>query len=135
MHPAKVACFIGVTSLFLAVAGCSGDDGRPTSGPGSGTGTGGGENEKTPSTSTTSDTSPATPAPSASGTAAAPAPAGKLANAQGPCTGGDQCESGVCFVGGNQSYCAVKCTPDTAATACAAPFTGACNKQGYCKRD
>lgn len=115
-----------VTSALLALSGCSSDDGKPTTGPGSGTGTGGGQGTGGGSTTQT-------PAPSDS---SATEPTGaKKKNAEGPCANGSECESGVCFVGGNQSYCSVKCTVDTAVTVCAAPFTGSCNKQGYCKRD
>lgn len=60
---------------------------------------------------------------------------GKKKNAETGCTADDECESGICFVGGNQSFCTVQCTSETAATDCAAPFTGSCNKRGYCKRD
>ncbi len=111
-----------VTSAVLALAGCSSDDGKPSTGPGSGTGTGGGQGTGESTSQAPTETS-------------ATDPGAKKKNAEGPCTSGTDCESGVCFVGGNQSYCSVKCTVDTAATACAAPFTGSCNKQGYCKRD
>ena len=122
MHNARTACFLGVTALVALLAGCSGDDGKPT-GPGSGTGTGGGKGTGTGSEAQTpADTS-------------ATEPGAKKKNAEGPCTQGSECESGVCFVGGNQSYCSVKCTVDTAPATCVAPFTGSCNKQGYCKRD
>jgi hypothetical protein len=123
--------------MFL-LAGCSADDGRPITGPtgpstgtstgtgpGSGTGTGGGDDGKEQPTDTAQSTSPTDPAGAAT----------KKANAEGPCAANSECESGVCFVGTNQSYCAVKCTAADAATTCAAPFTGTCNKQGFCKRD
>lgn len=124
--------------MFL-LGGCSADDGRPITGPtgpGSGTGTGGGkgagtgtgENRQQQPTDqgTTESTSPTDPAP---------ATAAKKANAEGPCAANSECESGVCFIGGTQSYCSVKCTAADAVTTCVAPFTGSCNKQGYCKRD
>lgn len=124
MQNARATCFILVTSALFALAGCSGDDGKPSTGPtgpGSHSGTGGGQGSTTQTP--TGDTSATEPA------------GAKKKNAEGPCASGAECESGVCFVGGNQSYCSVKCTVDTATTACAAPFTGSCNKQGYCKRD
>jgi hypothetical protein len=51
------------------------------------------------------------------------------------CTDNADCESQVCFKGNNQSFCTVSCTTETASQICVAPFTGSCNKQGYCKRD
>ena len=129
--------------MFL-LAGCSADDGRPITGPtgpGSGTGTGGGkgsgegtgENRQTqPSDGTADETGEATQ--TTNPTEPAPA-AAKKANGEGPCAANGECESGVCFMGGTQSYCALKCTANDAATICVAPFTGTCNKQGFCKRD
>jgi hypothetical protein len=126
--------------MFL-LAGCSADDGRPITGPtgpgtgtgtggGTGSGTGSGENRQEQPTDGTEDSSQTT-----SPTDPAAATAGKKANAEGPCAADTECESGVCFIGGNQSYCSAKCTSADAATTCAAPFTGSCNKQGFCKRD
>lgn len=138
MRFARAACFIAVTSVFFV--GCSADDGRPITGPtgpGTGTGTGGGngtgtgENRQTqPNDGTSTTTTPTEPAPSGASNTAA-----KKAAAEGPCAANAECESGVCFIGGNQSYCSVKCTAADAATTCTAPFTGSCNKQGFCKRD
>jgi hypothetical protein len=103
------------SALTLAVVACSSDDGKPASGT-------------TPTTSG-NDAGDADSADNDSGTS------GKKKNAEGPCERASDCESGICFVGGNQSYCAVQCTADNGPTVCAAPFTGSCNKQGYCKRD
>lgn len=129
-HARYISCFIVVASFALGA--CSSDEGRPTTGPGSGTGTGGGKGSGGTSTpAPTGDTSATDPAPDAGVTSSS----AKLKNAEGPCAEGSECESGVCFVGGSQSYCSVRCTVDTAVTTCAAPFTGSCNKQGYCKRD
>jgi hypothetical protein len=121
--------------VFLS--GCSGDDGRPDTGPtGPGSGTGGGTGTGGGKGAGTGDNRQAQPTDPASSTSPTdPANAAKTAAAEGPCASNDECESGVCFVGGNQSYCSVKCTVDDAATSCVAPFTGSCNKQGYCKRD
>ena len=47
----------------------------------------------------------------------------------------EECESGVCFVGNRQGYCAVACTPANATALCVPPFTGSCNNKGFCKRD
>lgn len=102
------------------IAACSSDDGKP-SGSSSGT---------TP-----------TPAADAGDEAAAVASEGGAAEAgakkpnAAACTLPDECASGICFVGGSQSYCAVKCTPADATVTCVPPFTGSCNRQGYCKRD
>ena len=95
----------------LGAAACSSDDGKP-----SGTGT-------------------VTPTPDAGGDAA-PAEAGALKkNAEQGCTKSEECESHFCFIGGNQSFCSIQCTVADQATICVAPFTGTCNKMGYCKRD
>jgi hypothetical protein len=124
-------------TTFLAAAlaacsmlmGCSADDGRPTSGPGSGTSTGGGQNGEE-GTGTETGTGATTPAPSASTTQTT----GAKKAAIEACTKDDDCASGVCYVGDQGSYCSAKCTADTAATACVAPFAGTCNKKGYCKK-
>lgn len=51
------------------------------------------------------------------------------------CTDGTECESGLCFVGGQASYCSLRCTADNGQTVCMPPvFDGTCNKQGYCRR-
>ena len=50
------------------------------------------------------------------------------------CAMGSQCASNVCFVGGNRSFCSLRCTAATQAMDCPAPPTsGTCNMQGYCK--
>jgi hypothetical protein len=135
MRLVKNACFIGVTCVSL-LAGCSADDGRPLTGPtgpgtgtGKGSGSGAGDNRQEQPTDTADDTAqttnPTEPAPAAA----------KKANGESPCAANAECASGVCFIGGTQSYCALKCTAADAATVCTAPFTGTCNKQGFCKRD
>jgi hypothetical protein len=63
------------------------------------------------------------------------AESGKKKNGEEGCTADDECESGICFPGGKQAFCTVRCTSETAANDCAPPFTGSCNKRGYCKRD
>ncbi len=51
-----------------------------------------------------------------------------------PRAGGAECESDVCFVGGNRSFCSMHCTEATQATDCPKPPTsGTCNLQGYGK--
>jgi hypothetical protein len=51
-----------------------------------------------------------------------------------PCASNDECESHVCFIGGNRTFCSLHCTMATAATDCPMPPTsGACNMQGFCK--
>lgn len=102
--------------LVFAGACGGGDEGQP--GPGSGTGTGAGQ-----------------------GTNAAPLDAGsagdggKLAVAQPGCKVDADCETNHCYAGNAQSFCTVPCTTANATTVCVAPLTGACNKQGWCKRD
>jgi hypothetical protein len=103
--------------VACVIAACSSDDGKP-SGSSSGT----------------------TPAADAGEEAAATTEGGATeAGAKKPnaaaCALPEECESGFCFVGGNQSFCTIKCTAETATTLCVPPFTGSCNKQGYCKRD
>jgi len=111
------------SALLVFLAACSGDEGAPTTGPGSGTGTGGG----TAGGSSGGGGETSTASSSEAGA--------KKPSAEGPCADGAECVSGVCFVGTSQSYCSVTCTVATAASDCAAPFTGSCNKQGFCKRD
>ena len=47
------------------------------------------------------------------------------------CDAGAQCQSTVCFQGGNQSFCSLRC--DASAACPTPPTTGQCNNQGYCK--
>ena len=50
------------------------------------------------------------------------------------CASNADCESNLCFIGGNRSFCSLHCTMATAATDCPVPPTsGTCNMQGYCK--
>lgn len=45
------------------------------------------------------------------------------------------CDSAQCFIGGQSSYCSLKCGTDTATTICVPPvFNGMCNKQGFCRK-
>ncbi len=60
---------------------------------------------------------------------------GKKVAAEPGCANDSECETNVCFKGNDQSFCTIECTTDTAATLCVAPYTGSCNRQGYCKRD
>lgn len=101
------SALVAATSLALACAmtGCSADDGRPEQGGGV--------------TTASSNIDPNAPKKKAAEVCQVPA----------------ECESNVCFNGGNQSFCSVACTAANAATVCAAPFTGSCNKKGFCKRD
>jgi hypothetical protein len=50
------------------------------------------------------------------------------------CVADADCASSVCYLGDQGSYCSVKCTPETAASVCVAPFAGTCNKKGFCKK-
>lgn len=51
-----------------------------------------------------------------------------------PCSANSQCESNLCFIGGNRTFCSLHCTMATAATDCPVPPTsGTCNMQGFCK--
>jgi hypothetical protein len=112
---ASVACVAG----FVVVA-CS-DDGTP--GTSSGTSGSSGSSGSSGASSGSSGSDAATEA------------GGLKKNAEVGCTKDGDCESNICFTGGTQSYCALKCTPDNAATVCVAPFTGSCNNKGFCKRD
>lgn len=134
-----LAAALAAASILM---GCSSDDGKPGSGSGSGTGTGTGDGTGngtgtgTPA-GTDTDTGATTPAPSASpatpATPGTPTTATKKA-ALDACTTNEDCASGVCYIGDQGSYCSLKCTADTAATACVAPFAGTCNKKGFCKK-
>lgn len=107
--------------------GTGGGNGSGTgTGNGSGTGTGdggGGGNKDSGQT-----------AEDAGSDSASEAGSGKKANGE-DCSAPTDCESGVCFIGGGQSYCTLECTTENAATVCVAPLTGKCNNKGYCKRD
>jgi hypothetical protein len=59
----------------------------------------------------------------------------KKKNAESPCATNEECESNLCFMGGNQSYCSIPCTVANGPTVCVPPFTGSCNMRGACKRD
>lgn len=97
--------------MLFGVSACSSDDGKPSNGTSSSGGSsGGGAND--------------------GGTSG-----GKKKNAEGPCASNDECESNTCFMGNNQSFCSVPCTPQNESTVCVAPFTGSCNNRGFCKRD
>jgi hypothetical protein len=51
-----------------------------------------------------------------------------------PCADKSECASGVCFIGGNRTFCSLHCTTATQAADCPVPPTsGTCNMQGYCK--
>lgn len=106
-----------VVLASLAVAACSSDNGKPGS-----------------SSGTPVATEP-TDATDAGGEAAVDAATSTKKKNGELCTKADECESNLCFVGGVQSYCTVKCTPADAPTTCVAPLTGSCNSKGYCKRD
>ena len=105
---------VAVVSVVLASwsIACSSDDGKPT-GP---TGTSG----------TVAD---------ASAEVGSEAGTGLKKNAEQGCTVNGDCESNTCFIGGNQSFCSVPCTVANQASLCVPPFTGTCNRQGFCKRD
>jgi hypothetical protein len=96
---------LACVGALLFLAACSGDEGAP--GPG---GTG-------------------------SSTSSSSGDAGAGANASVGCNADGDCQSGHCFLGNNQHFCTVPCTAENATTVCIAPFTGTCNKQGFCKRD
>jgi len=92
-------------ATMIVTTGCSGDEGRPEQGGGT--------------TTAAAQIDPAAPKKKAGEACQAPA----------------ECESSICFNGGTQSFCSVACTAENAASVCAAPFTGSCNKKGFCKRD
>lgn len=112
MHNASwLMKLVVLAPLFGAfVAGCSGDDGKPSG---------------------TTGTSSGTPTNEDAGTSSG----AKKKNAELGCTKNEDCESNICFQGGNQAFCTVACTAQNVATVCVSPFTGSCNNKGYCKRD
>lgn len=99
---------LGLLGVVASTVGCSSDEGRPSGSSGS-----------------------SLPSPDSGG---ADGGSGKSALAAS-CTANEECESNICFLGGNQSFCSLRCTVENVATVCVAPLTGSCNKQGYCKRD
>jgi hypothetical protein len=135
----RALAFVIGTSGVAALVACSGSDGAPDS-------TSGGATE-VPSTtatspSTTATQSQATPPPAStttsttSTTSDAGPEGGSGAKALGEtCAKGTDCASGVCYVGGQSSYCSLTCTSGNAATVCVPPtFNGVCNKQGFCRK-
>lgn len=116
----RVLGLVMAVGAACVIAACSSDDGKPSGSSSSGT---------TPTLA--ADAGDEAAVASEGGAAEAGA---KKPNAAA-CTLPDECASGICFVGGSQSYCAVKCTPADATVTCVPPFTGSCNRQGYCKRD
>jgi hypothetical protein len=106
----SVGLGLAAIAIGLSIVGCSGDEGQP--GP--------------------------TGASSGSATiedAGSDATNGKKKAAEVGCTTDSECETEVCFKGNAQSFCTIRCTVQTAAAVCGTPYTGSCNKQGYCKRD
>lgn len=93
--------------VVLVVAGCSADDGKPSS----------------PITIPSSD----------AGASDASGDGGKKALAE-DCTADAECESGICWKGSKSSWCSTKCTPTNAKDVCTGIFAGDCNQQGYCRR-
>lgn len=100
----------GALVFVASLAACSSDEGAP------------GTSLPTGATSSTSSSS-------------GDADGGAKPNAAVGCNTDAECQSGHCFLGNAQHFCTVTCTTDNAPTICAAPFTGTCNKQGFCKRD
>lgn len=125
---ALALCLGGV--LVCALVACSGDEGQP--GPSLGTSSGSTTTSGSSGTSGTSGTGQGT---SSGGTVDSDGGTGSKPNGEVGCKVGADCMSGVCFLGNSQSFCSARCTTDNATTTCATPFTGTCNKQGYCKRD
>lgn len=101
-----------------SLGACSGDHGQPADG----------------TTEPAPDAAPP-PSPGDAGADAdgAPVEPPKKALAE-PCTTDAECASAVCFKGTMSSYCSLRCTAQDAILVCVAPFNGACNMQGYCRR-
>lgn len=134
---------IKVVALFAAaIVACSGSD--PESTGGNKSAQDGTEPTPSASGSTAEDhttppppsSPPATPPPSAdAGTHDSGAATGGKAGDGATCKADGDCASGVCFAGGQGSYCTYHCTTANAATACKPPvFNGVCNKQGFCRK-
>lgn len=122
----RASWFAAVALVIVAswTVACSSDDGKPSGG--------------TSGTSGSSGTDAATEAavePVDAGVEAAVDGSGPLKKAAENCTKSEECESNICFAGGNQSYCSIACNAANGATVCVAPFTGTCNMKGFCKRD
>ena len=126
------------------VTACGGDDATVDDGtPDAGADTGGSTSSSSGATSSTSSSGGST---SSGGTDGGGTDAAKEAGGDGGKVplGGDckapvDCESGVCFVGGKDSYCTIKCTmlddEDPVCEALKGDFNGDCNKQGFCRKE
>ncbi|HEY8079053.1 MAG TPA: hypothetical protein VIF62_33200 [Labilithrix sp.] len=107
----------------------NGSSGSTSSSGGSSSSSGGGSSGGSTSSSSSSSSSGGADAGHDSGTSGGKNDLGAACKADADCT------SNVCFVGGSQSYCSLKCNAGNAATVCVPPtFDGSCNKQGYCKK-
>ena len=112
----RVLMLLVAVGIVSTIGACSSDDGKP---------------------STNTTTTPPASAADAGDEAAASEGGASEAGAKKPnaadCALPEECESGVCFVGSKQGYCAVACTAATATAICVAPFTGSCNNKGFCQ--
>jgi hypothetical protein len=109
------ASLLVTAAAAVGLAGCSGDDGRPTTATGTGAGT--------------------TPTATSAGATTPPAEAGAKKGLTEACLKDDDCTSGTCYPSDQGPlYCSAKCTADNATTVCVAPLAGTCNKKGFCKK-
>lgn len=112
---------------FALYTGCSSDG---TTGSGTGTDAGGTGNEGGGGTEGGATTDSGSTTTDASTTTDSGATGAK--NFGETCSAGAECKSGVCFMGGSQSFCSLKCT--SPADCPMPPTSGQCNNQGYCKK-
>lgn len=134
-----LACvFVALASTASFLAACSGDDGAPSSSTSSSSSSGGSSGSTTSSSGTSGSTSSSGDASTetdggSSGSSGSSGDAGKKA-LLAACGADAECASNVCYLGDTNAYCSLKCTADTAATVCVAPFNGVCNNKGFCRK-
>ncbi len=120
-----------VGAIALAISACSSSDSTETAGADAGgTDSSIAATDAGSSTPDSGTTPPTDGASTVDGNTGPPKEFGEACNADA------QCKSGACFIGGNGSYCSIKCTPaGDVSTDCPKPLTsGDCNNKGYCKR-
>ncbi|NUO47631.1 MAG: hypothetical protein HOV80_02115 [Polyangiaceae bacterium] len=126
-----------VVGASLAAVGCGDDEGSGGAGGGTTTSTNGPTTTATSATgstttgTTTGSSTSSTTATSGSTASSTATTGGGMAQFAEPCTGNDDCESGVCHDFPNQGglLCTLTCQDDNE---CPAPSSG-CNNMGFCR--
>ena len=116
-----LALYAGCSSDSTSSGGGAGSDAGASAEGGGGSGDGGGTSDA----STTTEAGTTKDAGGGDGASGA----GAFGDS---CTDGKDCQSGVCFVGGSQSFCSIKCTSPSDCPV--PPTSGQCNNMGYCKK-